>query len=295
MSFREIFERKRKMATVPSEVLAKYEKIVVPESMWMKCDNCKNIIYKKGVEDRFGACPSCGKLFRLGAQDRIAITCDADSFEPFAFSEEIKNPLSFPGYEKKLETTRVKSGVSEAVVGGVGKIEGVSAVVLVMDASFMMGSMGSVVGERITYAVEYATEHRLPVVIFTASGGARMQEGTVSLMQMAKTSAALMRHGEAGLLYLSVLTDPTTGGVTASFAMLGDVILSEKGALVGFAGKRVIEQTIKQQLPENFQKAEFVQDCGFIDIIADRMELKSILGRLLKLHDGGKEREIAWR
>lgn len=293
MTFKEIFEMKRKMATVPSHVLAQYEKIDVPESMWMKCDNCKNIIYRKGVEERFGACPSCGKLFRLTAKERINITCDKGSFVSLNNQEEVKNPLQFPGYEKKLESNRVKSGISEAVVTGTCQIGGNSAVICVMDSTFMMGSMGSIVGERITSAVEYATEQKLPVIIFTASGGARMQEGTVSLMQMAKTSAAVMKHSEAGLLTITVLTDPTTGGVTASFAMLGDIIIAEKGAMIGFAGKRVIEQTIKEQLPDNFQKAEFVAKCGFVDLIAERSDLKKLLTDLLVIH--GQGGDYAWR
>ena len=200
--------------------------------------------------------------------------------------QEIKvtNPLEFPGYEEKLKKAEQKSDLDEGVLCGVGNINSKKVATAIMDSNFMMGSMGSAVGERITRIIEYATQNKLPLIIFTASGGARMQEGIISLMQMAKTSAAIARHDEAGLLYISVITNPTTGGVTASFAMLGDIIISEPGAILGFAGRRVIENTINQKLPEDFQSAEFMLEKGFIDDIVDRKNLKNYLSRVLKLH-----------
>ena len=200
--------------------------------------------------------------------------------------QEIKvtNPLEFPGYEEKLKKAEQKSGLDEGVLCGVGNINSKKVATAIMDSNFMMGSMGSAVGERITRIIEYATQNKLPLIIFTASGGARMQEGIISLMQMAKTSAAIAKHDEAGLLYISVITNPTTGGVTASFAMLGDIIISEPGAILGFAGRRVIENTINQKLPEDFQSAEFMLEKGFVDDIVDRKNLKNYLSRVLKLH-----------
>jgi len=200
--------------------------------------------------------------------------------------QEIKvtNPLEFPGYEEKLKKAEQKSDLDEGVLCGVGNINSKKVATAIMDSNFMMGSMGSAVGERITRIIEYATQNKLPLIIFTASGGARMQEGIISLMQMAKTSAAIAKHDEAGLLYISVITNPTTGGVTASFAMLGDIIISEPGAILGFAGRRVIENTINQKLPEDFQSAEFMLEKGFVDDIVDRKNLKNYLSRVLKLH-----------
>ena len=200
--------------------------------------------------------------------------------------QEIKvtNPLEFPGYEEKLKKAEQKSDLDEGVVCGVGNINSKKVATAIMDSNFMMGSMGSAVGERITRIIEYSTQNKLPLIIFTASGGARMQEGIISLMQMAKTSAAIAKHDEAGLLYISVITNPTTGGVTASFAMLGDIIISEPGAILGFAGRRVIENTINQKLPEDFQSAEFMLEKGFVDDIVDRKNLKNYLSRVLKLH-----------
>ena len=202
-----------------------------------------------------------------------------------------KNPMEYPEYQKVVKEAQKKAGIKEGVVTGVCRIHGLDSVIAIMDSHFMMGSMGSVVGEKITRAVEYATEHRLPVIIFTTSGGARMQEGIISLMQMAKVSEAVGRHDEAGLLYITVLTDPTTGGVTASFAMLGDIILSEPRALIGFAGQRVIKGTIHQELPEGFQRAEFQLEHGFVDAIVHRENLRDELGKILALHDQSKGRE----
>lgn len=256
----------------------------VPDGMWCKCSKCGKIIYKKDMIANYMSCIECNTNFRVNCRERINLTMDKDSFVELFKGIKSKNPLEYPGYDEKIEKLMDKTGIEEAVLTGGGKINGIKTIIAVMDSTFIMGSMGSVVGEKITRAIEYATKYSLPIIIFTASGGARMQEGIYSLMQMAKVSAALAKHNEAGLLYITVLTDPTTGGVTASFAMLGDIILSEPGALIGFAGKRVIEQTIKQELPKEFQTAEFLLEKGFIDKIVPRKEMKSTLGKLLELH-----------
>ena len=245
------------------------------------------IIYKKEITE-YKLCPSCGAHFRMTPAERIAITCDEGSFQEFDADMVPENPMEYPDYDQIIEKAQGKTKLREAVVTGRCQIEGNDAVIAIMDSHFMMGSMGSVVGEKITRAVEKATEERLPIIIFTTSGGARMQEGIISLMQMAKVSEALGRHDAAGLLYITVLTDPTTGGVTASFAMLGDIILSEPKALIGFAGQRVIQGTIHQKLPEGFQRAEFQLDHGFVDRIVQREELRGELGKILKLHQTGK-------
>ncbi len=259
----------------------------IPDGMWIKCNTCKNIIYKKEVTE-YKLCPSCGAHFRMSTRERIAITCDEGSFRELDADMSPKNPMGYPEYDQIIEKAEQKAGIREAVVTGSCRIQDQEAVIAVMDSHFMMGSMGSVVGEKITRAVEYATEHKLPMVIFATSGGARMQEGIISLMQMAKVSEALGRHDEAGLLYVTVLTDPTTGGVTASFAMLGDIILAEPKALIGFAGQRVIAGTIHQKLPEGFQRAEFQLEHGFVDRIVHRGKLKDELGRILQMHHVGK-------
>jgi acetyl-CoA carboxylase carboxyl transferase subunit beta len=256
----------------------------IPTGMWVKCDGCGGVLYNNDVEENLKVCPHCSYHFRLNAIERLNIIVDEETFEEFDSSMQSKNPLDFKGYKEKLDKAKEASGLKEAVLTGRGKIDGNDAIICIMDNNFMMGSMGSVVGEKITRAIEKATSLRLPIIIFTTSGGARMQEGTVSLMQMAKVSGALAKHGNAGLLYVTVLTDPTTGGVTASFAMLGDIILAEPGALVGFAGKRVIEQTIKQALPEGFQTAEFLKQKGFVDKIVHRKQLKATLSEILLLH-----------
>lgn len=256
----------------------------IPNGMWIKCNTCKMIIYKKEVT-KYKLCPSCGAHFRMTPSQRIAITCDEGTFEEFDADMQPLNPMDYPGYESIIEKAQEKTDTREGVVTGRCKIEGHDAVLAVMNSQFMMGSMGSVVGEKITRAIEIATEEKLPVIIFTTSGGARMQEGIISLMQMAKVSAALARHDKAGLLYVTVLTDPTTGGVTASFAMLGDIILSEPKALIGFAGQRVIQATIHQKLPDGFQRAEFQQEHGFVDRIVHREQLKEELGKILALHE----------
>ena len=251
---------------------------------WVKCDACKEILYKEEVHKNLSVCPNCGKHFRISSRRRIKQIIDEGTFEEIGKGLKTTNPLNFEGYEKKLESLQEKTKIEEAVTTGIGEIEGEKVVLAVMDGNFMMGSMGSVVGEKITLAIETSIKLRLPLIIFCVSGGARMQEGMISLMQMAKTSAALAKHNKEGLLYISVLTDPTTGGVTASFAMLGDIILAEPNALIGFAGPRVIEQTIKQQLPDGFQRSEFLLEHGFIDRIVERKNMKTELANILKLH-----------
>ena len=251
---------------------------------WVKCDNCKEILYKEELHKNLSVCPNCGKHFRLSSRRRIKQIADEGTFEEIGANITTKDPLNFQGYLKKVESLREKTKLQEAVQCGICKIGGQKTVLAVMDGNFLMGSMGSCVGERITLAIETATKNKLPIVIFCVSGGARMQEGIISLMQMAKTSNAIAKHNEAGLFYLSVLTDPTTGGVTASFASLGDIILAEPDALIGFAGPRVIEQTIKEQLPEGFQKSEFLLEHGFIDKIVERKDMKNTIAELLKIH-----------
>ena len=278
---------KRQYATVKPAALKKTEseeKPNIPSGMWTKCEKCNGIIYYEDLENSKYVCTSCGHHFRINAKQRIKMTFDQDTFKEMWKDLKTTNPLNFDGYEEKIRKSMTKTDSSEGVVTGIGKINGLTVACGVMDSFFMMGSMGTVVGEKLTRLVEYATENRLPVIIFTTSGGARMQEGIFSLMQMAKVSAAIARHDEGGLLYISVLTDPTTGGVTASFAMEGDVILSEPDALVGFAGRRVIENTIKETLPDNFQKAEFLLEKGFIDAIIKRKDLRAMLYKILVLH-----------
>lgn len=260
------------------------EKPNVPEGLWKKCNKCGCPIYTEDVIQNHYICPKCNGYFRVHAFRRFEMIADEGSFEEWDREMEFSNPLSFPGYERKFRAVQEKTNLNEAVVTGKVTINGYPAVMGVCDSRFFMASMGYNVGEKITRAVERATEERLPVILYCCSGGARMQEGIVSLMQMAKTSAALKRHHDAGLLYISVLTDPTTGGVTASFAMLGDIILAEPGALIGFAGPRVIEQTIGQTLPEGFQRAEFLKEHGFVDKIVERHEQKQVLGKILAMH-----------
>ena len=249
-----------------------------------KCPRCQGLSPLSKYEELRRVCPKCNYHGRLSSAERIAITVDKESFKEFNGRLRGADPLDFPDYAEKQAELRASTGLSDAVITGTATIKGSPVVIGVMDSRFMMGSMGSVVGEKITRAFEYATEHKLPVVMFTASGGARMQEGIVSLMQMAKTSGAVKLHSEAGGLYISVMTDPTTGGVTASFASLGDIIIAEPKVLIGFAGRRVIEGTIKQRLPEDFQLAEFMYEKGFVDMIVERRKLRSVLSHLLKLH-----------
>ena len=251
---------------------------------WVKCDNCKEIIYKDDLHDNLSVCPNCGKHFRLSARRRIKQIADEGTFEEIGEDILTKDPLKFDGYMKKVEALKEKTKIQEAVKCGICEIEGEKAVLAVMDGNFLMGSMGGAVGERITLAIETAMNKKLPLIIFCVSGGARMQEGIISLMQMAKTSAAIERFNQAGGLYISVFTDPTTGGVTASFASLGDIILAEPKALIGFAGPRVIEQTIRQKLPEGFQSAEFLLEHGFIDKIVERKDMKETIAKLIRMH-----------
>ena len=251
---------------------------------WVKCDNCKEIIYKEDLHQNMSVCPNCGKHFRLSARRRIKQIADEGTFKEIGKDILTKDPLNFNGYMKKVEALKEKTKIEEAVKCGECEIEGEKAILAVMDGNFLMGSMGGAVGERITLAIETAIKKKLPLIIFCVSGGARMQEGIVSLMQMAKTSSAIARLNEKGLLYISVLTDPTTGGVTASFASLGDIILAEPKALIGFAGPRVIEQTIKQKLPKGFQSSEFLLEHGFIDKIVERKEMKHTLAELIRFH-----------
>lgn len=255
----------------------------VPTGLYAKCGYCKKTIYTKdtGV---YNACPECGFYFRLSARDRVKTIADKNVLVEFDKDMIAKNPLNYPNYEEKLVNLKEKTGLNDAIITGKCQIYGKDCVLCVMDSKFIMGSMGSVVGEKITRAFEYATENMLPVIVFTASGGARMQEGIISLMQMAKVSGAVTKHSNKGLLYTVVLTDPTTGGVTASFAMIGDITIAEPNALIGFAGPRVIEQTIKQQLPEGFQTAEFLLEHGFVDKIVKREDMKKTLSTILKIH-----------
>lgn len=258
----------------------------IPVGKWVKCDKCGEIIYKEKLHENYSVCPLCNHHFRLSARRRVWQITDEDSFKPFEELTNLKtvNPLNMPEYMDKLKSLQEKTGMTEAVYCGTGKIKGEEAVICVMNANFLMGSMGTVVGERITYSIEKAIELKLPLIIFSVSGGARMQEGIMSLMQMAKTSSAIAKANEAGILFISVLTDPTYGGVTASFASLGDIILAEPGAMIGFAGPRVIEQTIKQQLPSGFQTSEFLLEHGFIDKIVERKDMKEVLYKLIKFN-----------
>ncbi len=280
--------KKRKYAQIPSEQ-AKQD---VPEGIVMKCPSCKKIIYSKEVNKNLKVCINCGYHYQMNANERIASLFDENSFVEYDKEMISKNPLNFPGYEEKLEKDRSKTKQNEAVVTGEGLINGFKTTVAIMDASFRMGSMGSVVGEKITRTIERANEQGLPFIIFTASGGARMQEGVLSLMQMAKTSSALKIFSDNGGLIISVMTHPTTGGVSASFASLGDYNFAEPGALIGFAGRRIIEQTIREDLPEDFQTSEFLLKHGQLDAVIHRQELKETLANILDIHQTGGE--ITW-
>ena len=251
----------------------------------IKCPKCKKMINRDRAAKNKYVCYECGYYFRVKTHNRIRMVADRKSFQPWFEEIEESNPLKYEGYEEKLSEAREKSGVKEAVTVGECEIYGEKAVIGICESKFMMGSMGHVVGEKVTQAIEKATELRLPVFLFCCSGGARMQEGIISLMQMAKTSGAVKRHSDAGGLYITVLTDPTTGGVTASFASLGDIILAEPKVLVGFAGRRVIQDTIKQKLPDDFQTAEFLLESGFVDAIADRRSMRKTLSNILRLHN----------
>lgn len=284
MKLDNVFKKTRLSSARKSYIALNHRGPEVPEGLLRKCNKCGGAIIAEDVKKGYYICPKCGGYFRVHAYRRIEMVGDEGTFEEWDKGLCTRNPLHYKGYEEKIAHLQEKTGLEEAVVTGKVKIQGQDTVIGVCDGRFMMSSMGEVVGEKITRAVERATREKLPVILFTCSGGARMQEGIISLMQMAKTSAALKRHSDAGLLYVTVLTDPTTGGVTASFAMLGDIILAEPGALIGFAGPRVIEQTIGQKLPKGFQRAEFLVEHGFVDAIVERPKLRETLGEILRMH-----------
>ena len=288
MKLDNMFKKTKYVTLKQNEIRTRDVRPEVPEGLLKKCNKCGAAIITEDVTAGLYICPKCGGYFRVHAYRRIEMVADEGTFEEWDTGLETKNPLKYKGYPEKLEALKEKTGLSEAVITGKAKINKTETVIGVCDGRFLMASMGEVVGEKIARAVERATREKLPVILFACSGGARMQEGITSLMQMAKTSAALKRHSDAGLLYISVLTDPTTGGVTASFAMLGDIILAEPKALIGFAGPRVIEQTIGQKLPKGFQRSEFLLEHGFLDGIVERKELKETLSKILKLHEEGK-------
>jgi len=281
---RDIFKKKRdeKEATIPSKAAKD-----VPEGLMTKCPNCKHITLTKELENLGKVCPKCDHHFKMTARERIIHLLDDSNFDSVDDHLKSENPLNFPGYSEKVQADSEKTGLNEAVLTGTGSIKGQQVVVAVMDSHFRMGSMGSVVGEKITRAVELATKLKVPFLIFTASGGARMQEGVLSLMQMAKTSVALKRHSNEGLLFVSILTHPTTGGVSASFASVGDINLAEPKALIGFAGRRVIEQTVREKLPEDFQTAEFLLDHGQLDAVVHRSKMRETLSTIVQLHVKG--------
>ena len=261
----------------------------VPDSLFVKCPHCSHLTLGAELDENQMVCPKCGYHMRLPARKRLYNLCDGGTFQEWDAGVFSKDPLSFPGYQVKVKSSRLKSREMSAVVTGRGEVGKISCALFAMEGQFMMGSMDSAVGEKITRVFERALEKKLPVIGFTVSGGARMQEGILSLMQMAKTSGAVKRHSDAGLLYVTVLTNPTTGGVTASFAMEGDILLAEPGALRGFAAPRVIEQTMRQKLPKGFQSAEFLLEKGFLDDVVPRSELKGRLTQILRLHQAERE------
>lgn len=278
---RDIFKRnEKKIAKMPS----KNKKNDVPEGIMTKCPECKSNILTKDLMHVLKVCPTCNHHFIMTAVERASILFDEGTFESMDNQLKTENPLGFPGYMEKVESDMLATGLNEAVLTGTGEIDGHEVVAAIMDSSFRMGSMGSVVGEKITRAIEKATALNVPMLIFTASGGARMQEGVLSLMQMAKTSVALKRHSEEGLLYISIMTYPTTGGVSASFASVGDINIAEPKALIGFAGRRVIEQTVREKLPDDFQTAEFLLDHGQLDAVVHRADMKETLSKIVRLH-----------
>lgn len=274
--------KKTKLSTVK----VKTKKSDIPDGLWTKCDGCEEIVYNKQLEENFKVCPKCNFHFKMTIKERLALLIDNGSFVEHSDNLISVNPLGFPEYEDKLKKDKETTGLNEAVIIGEGNLDGKRIAIGIMDFRFRGASMGSVYGEKITRIIEFALENKLPLLLVTCSGGARMQEGILSLMQMAKTSAALARLNQAGILYISLLTNPTTGGVTASFGMLGDIIIAEPKALIGFAGLRVIEQTIKQRLPNGFQTAEFLLEHGMLDLIVPRKELKQTISRILSLIGG---------
>ncbi|WP_102026797.1 acetyl-CoA carboxylase, carboxyltransferase subunit beta [Salirhabdus sp. Marseille-P4669] len=284
---KDIFSKKTKYATIPRDE-AKQD---VPEGLMQKCPHCKKIFYRKELNNNLKVCPNCDYHLPLTAWERIESLFDEDTFVEWDNDLLSENPLQFPGYLERLEKDREKSGLNEAVVTGKGTIEGCETAFAVMDSRFRMGSMGSVVGEKIARAIENARVAGIPFIIFTASGGARMQEGVISLMQMTKTSVAIERFHTSGGLMISVMTHPTTGGVSASFASLGDYNFAEPRALIGFAGRRIIEQTIREKLPEDFQTAEFLLKHGQLDKVIHRQDMKEVLGKILDMHKVGGDSE----
>lgn len=286
----------KKLFQKPRNDLETYERAIkeshpsVPDELCLSCPKCKNILFVSDLSEQYSTCPKCGHLFRMNARQRISMIADDNSFVEHDQDMHAVNVLDFPGYDNKLKHAALDSRESDGVVCGECTIGGYPCCLFVMESNFMMGSMGSVVGEKITRLFELATEHSLPVIGYTVSGGARMQEGILSLMQMAKTAEAITRFQQAGGLYIACLTHPTTGGVTASFASLGDITLAEPKALIGFAGPRVIEQTIGQKLPEGFQRSEYLEEHGFVDAVVPRGQMKSTLMQLLRLHAKGGAR-----
>ncbi|RLL47881.1 acetyl-CoA carboxylase carboxyltransferase subunit beta [Oceanobacillus piezotolerans] len=283
MQLKGIFTKRKKYATIPSE----NSKIDVPQGLMKKCEGCNKIYYRKELIKALNVCPNCGHHHPLTAWERIDSLFDADTFEEWDKEMTSSNPLKFPDYEEKVDKDRKKTGLNEGIVTGKGLINGQPTAFAVMDSHFRMGSMGSVVGEKIANALENARKSSLPFIIFTASGGARMQEGVLSLMQMAKTSIAIKRFSDEGGFMISVMTHPTTGGVSASFASLGDYNFAEPKALIGFAGRRIIEQTIREKLPDDFQTSEFLLKHGQLDKIVHRHEMKDLLSTLLEMHQKG--------
>ena len=277
-----LFSKKAKKKYVTLTSKSKLTVDVVDDNKWKKCNRCNEIIYNEDLKNNLNVCPKCGNYFRLTAFERIELLIDEGTFLEEDITLSSKNILNFPGYDEKIEIAREKSRMVDGVISGIGKMNGMEVSIAAMDFSFMGGSMGSVVGEKVTRALERGLEKKIPVIVVSSSGGARMQEGILSLMQMAKTSGAIKRLNEAGIPFISVPVDPTTGGVTASFAMLGDVIVTEPNALIAFAGPRVIEQTVNQKLPKGFQRAEFLLEHGMIDVISERKDLKTTIYRIIE-------------
>ena len=277
-----LFSKKAKKKYVTLTSKSKLTVDVVDDNKWKKCNRCNEIIYNEDLKNNLNICPKCGNYFRLTAFERIELLIDEGTFLEEDITLSSKNILNFPGYDEKIEIAREKSRMVDGVISGIGKMNGMEVSIAAMDFSFMGGRMGSVVGEKVTRALERGLEKKIPVIVVSSSGGARMQEGILSLMQMAKTSGAIKRLNEAGIPFISVPVDPTTGGVTASFAMLGDVIVTEPNALIAFAGPRVIEQTVNQKLPKGFQRAEFLLEHGMIDVISERKDLKTTIYRIIE-------------
>ena len=277
-----LFSKKAKKKYVTLTSKSKLTVDVVDDNKWKKCNRCNEIIYNEDLKNNLNICPKCGNYFRLTAFEGIELLIDEGTFLEEDITLSSKNILNFPGYDEKIEIAREKSRMVDGVISGIGKMNGMEVSIAAMDFSFMGGSMGSVVGEKVTRALERGLEKKIPVIVVSSSGGARMQEGILSLMQMAKTSGAIKRLNEAGIPFISVPVDPTTGGVTASFAMLGDVIVTEPNALIAFAGPRVIEQTVNQKLPKGFQRAEFLLEHGMIDVISERKDLKTTIYRIIE-------------